>query len=82
MFLAPWCDNAAAEAEVKAQSKYTIRCFPSGGPVHLMPLVPGGEGREEEGGRGNEHLQALAQGRACFYSGKPATHMALFARAF
>ena len=27
-------------------------------------------------------LQGQAEGRACFYSGEPATHMALFARAF
>ena len=26
--------------------------------------------------------QEAAEGKACFYSGKPATHMALFARAF
>ena len=26
--------------------------------------------------------QAEAEGKTCFYSGKPATHMAIFARAF
>ncbi|MFN7146900.1 MAG: proline--tRNA ligase, partial [Myxococcota bacterium] len=26
--------------------------------------------------------QAEAQGRACFYSGRPATHMAIFAKAY
>ena len=28
VFLAPWHDCAAAEAELKAKTKYTIRCFP------------------------------------------------------
>ncbi len=57
-FLVPWADDAAAEAAVKAATKFTLRCFPDGG------------------------LQEEAAGKACFYSGRPATHMALFARAY
>jgi len=56
-FLAPWFDDAAAEAAIKEKTRATVRCFPLG-------------------------LQHQAAGRACFYSGKPATHMAIFARAF
>jgi len=56
-FLLPWADDAAAEAAVKARTRYTLRCFPD-------------EGQEE------------AAGKACAFSGKPATHMALFARAY
>jgi prolyl-tRNA synthetase len=67
MFLAPWCDDAAAEAAVKAATKYTIRCFPAGG---------------EALGTSGADPQAAAVGATCFYSGRPATHMALFARAF
>ena len=56
-FLVPWTDDAAAEAQVKAETKATLRCFPVG-------------------------EQEAAQGATCFYSGRPATHMALFARAY
>ena len=57
MFLVPWCDDAAAEDQIKKDTKATIRCYPL-------------------------DRQHLVEGKACFYSGKPATHMALFARAF
>ena len=57
MFLVPWCDDAEAEAQVKAETKFTLRCFPSA-------------------------TQSEAQGQACVFSGKPATHMALFARGY
>lgn len=56
-FLVPWCDDAAAEARVKAETRFTLRCFPLEG-------------------------QDAARGQACFMTGRPATHMALFARAF
>ena len=56
-FLAPWHDDAEAEAKIKTDTKATIRCFPLDQQHH-------------------------ANGRHCFYSGRPATHMALFARAF
>jgi prolyl-tRNA synthetase len=55
--LVPWCDDPAAEATIKTETKATIRCFP--------------DGRQDE-----------AAGKTCFYSGKPATHMALFGRAY
>lgn len=55
--LAPWCDDAAEEARVKEETKFTIRCFPSA-------------------------EQAAAAGERCFWTGRPATHIALFARAF
>ena len=63
MFLAPWHDDAAAEAAIKAETRYTIRCFPYTEQGRLLQGGGGGWG-------------------ACFYSGKRATHMALFARAF
>lgn len=56
--LAPWACDAANEAAIKAETKYTIRCYPL-----------------------EEELPAAA-GIKCFYSGKPATTLALFARAF
>ena len=57
-FLVPWADDAANEAAVRAQTRFSLRCFPHA-------------------------LQAeLAPDAVCFYSGRPATHMALFARAF
>ncbi len=56
-FLAPWCDDAVNEDKVKAETKATIRCFPTA-------------------------EQHKAEGKDCFFSGRPATHMALFARAF
>lgn len=56
-FLAPWYEDSAAEARVKAETRYSIRCYPS------------------------QH-QAQAAGAACFLTGKPATHIALFARAY
>jgi prolyl-tRNA synthetase len=57
MFLAPWAEDAEAEARVKAETRYTIRCYPA-------------EGQEQ------------AKGAACFLTGRPATHIALFARAY
>ena len=56
-FLLPWADDAAAEARVKADTRYSLRCFPHG-------------------------EQAQAEGQLCSFSGKKATHMALFARAY
>jgi prolyl-tRNA synthetase len=55
--LVPWCDDAENEAQIKTDTKATIRCFPHG-------------------------RQAEAEGRSCFYSQRPATHMALFGRAY
>ena len=57
-FLVPWADDAANEAAIKAQTRFTLRCFP------------------------HAHQRELAAGARCFYSGRPATHVALFARAF
>ncbi|MSQ03047.1 MAG: proline--tRNA ligase [Myxococcales bacterium] len=54
-FLANWCDDAAAEATIKEETRATIRCYP------LDQQTPDGP---------------------CFYSGRPATHLALFARAY
>jgi prolyl-tRNA synthetase len=56
-FLVPWCDDAAAEARIKEETRATIRCYPLAG-------------------------QEECAGKVCFYSGKPATHMAIFARAY
>jgi prolyl-tRNA synthetase len=56
-FLVPWHEDATAEAQIKEETKATIRCYPL-------------QWQEEK------------EGRACFYSGKPATHMAIFARAY
>ena len=56
-FLLPWADDAAAEARVKADTRYTLRCFP-------------------------HEAQGEAEGQQCSFSGKRATHMALFARAY
>ena len=60
-FLAPWCEDSAAEASVQAETRFTLRCYPA-----------------------NEQRGTLDTGAAlkCFYSGRPATHVALFARAF
>ena len=55
--LVPWCDDAENEAQIKTDTKATIRCFPHG-------------------------KQTEAEGQSCFYSNRPATHMALFARAY
>ena len=63
MFLAPWADDAAAEAAVRAQTRYTLRCFPDAEQARLLAGVG----------------QAPAR---CFFSGRPATHMALWARAY
>jgi prolyl-tRNA synthetase len=57
VFLAPWKDDAANEARIKADTKYTIRCYPL-------------------------ENQSGISGKKCFYSDHPATHMAIFARAF
>lgn len=56
-FRVAWCEDAAAEATIKEETKATIRCYPLEG-------------------------QAAAAGRTCFYSGRPATHIAIFARAY
>jgi len=58
VFIAPWADNADNEARVKADTKYTLRCYPAAEQATLPP------------------------GARCFFSGAPATHVAMFARAF
>lgn len=67
--LAPWHDDAAAEAQVKSDTSFTIRCFPLG-PSEALSV-----------GEAPAPL-AVPAGSVCFFSGKPATHMALFARAY
>lgn len=57
-FLVPWADDAVAEAAIKTETKFTLRCFPI------------------------EYQLDLKSDAKCFYSGKKATHMALFARAY
>ena len=57
-FLVPWTDDAVAEARVRTETHYTLRCFPYEAQTEL---------RKDHG---------------CFMTGRPATHMALFARAF
>jgi prolyl-tRNA synthetase len=57
-FLVPWADDALAEAVIKTETKFTLRCFP------------------------NAYQLDLKSDAKCFYSGKKATHMALFARAY
>jgi len=56
-FLLPWADDPTMEAKVKADTKFTLRCYP-----HAE--------------------QGLARGKVCSVSGREATHMALFSRAF
>lgn len=56
-FLVPWGDDAANEAQIKEETRATLRCYPFA-------------------------EQHRVEGKACFFSGKPATHMALFARAY
>ena len=57
-FLVPWANDADAEAAVKLETKFTLRCFP------------------------NAYQNELTSDARCFYSGKKATHIALFARAY
>jgi prolyl-tRNA synthetase len=64
VFLAPWADDAGAEEAVKAETRYTIRCFPFDEQRRLTDAP------------------ADSPWRRCFYSGRPATHVAMFARAF
>ena len=56
-YLAPWRDSAENEAAIKAETRATIRCYPTDAQPELGD-------------------------RRCFYSGEPATHVALFARAY
>jgi len=53
---APWCDDAAIEAQVKAETQATIRNYPFVAPS--------------------------AEGKMCFVTGRPATVMACFAKAY
>jgi prolyl-tRNA synthetase len=53
---APWCDDAAVEAQVKTETQATIRNYPFVAPSH--------------------------EGKACFVTGRPATVMACFAKAY
>ena len=53
---APWCDDAAVEAQVKTETQATIRNYPFVAPS--------------------------AEGKACFVTGRPATVMACFAKAY
>ena len=64
-FLAPWCDDADNEKQVKVDCKATIRCYPFD-PDALV----------------DEPDVSNLDDKKCFYSGRPATHIALFARAF
>jgi prolyl-tRNA synthetase len=57
-FLVPWANDADAEAAVKLETKFTLRCYPYA------------------------YQNELTSEARCFYSGKKATHMALFARAY
>jgi hypothetical protein len=63
--MAPWHDDADAEARLKELTGFTIRCFPVGESVGTSP-----------------ETLPVPQGSLCFYTGRPATHIALFARAF
>ena len=53
---APWCDDAAVEAQVKTETQATIRNYPFVAPS--------------------------AEGKTCFVTGRPATVMACFAKAY
>lgn len=74
--LAPWHDDAAAEAQIKKETSFTIRCF----PVQVGPADA--EGGVEASTPSSFAPLAVPSGSACFFSGRPATHMALFARAY
>jgi len=56
-YAAAWCDDATNEAQIKEETKCTIRCYPL----------------DQQAGAANE---------TCFFSGRPATHRAIFARAY
>ncbi len=79
-FLVPWADDAASEAAIKTETKYTLRCFPLAHPQHSDASASGSAAFPAS--LEDSALQHEAKGKKCFYSGKPATHMALFARAY
>ena len=80
--LAPWHDDPAAEAKLKAETSFTIRCF----PAQVQPVSHGEENEALEGAlpfSANSYPPiSLAVGSLCFYSQRPATHLALFARSY
>jgi prolyl-tRNA synthetase len=68
-YLVPWKDNTANEEFIKKDCKATIRCFPF---------------EDQNNNQTNNINLTLSSldGKKCFYSGEPATHWAIFARAF
>jgi prolyl-tRNA synthetase len=68
-YLVPWKDNTANEEFIKKDCKATIRCFPF---------------EDQNNNQTNNINLTLTSldGKKCFYSGEPATHWAIFARAF
>ena len=94
-FLAPWACNSDNEAAIKAELKLTIRCYPlcynpsvlteynianrdnsnfidsTAEVIDMTPLLDS-----------FLDIPALDESTKCFYSGNPATHIALFARAY
>ena len=74
--LAPWHDDATAEAQIKKDTSFTIRCF----PVQFGPADA--EAGVEASSPSSSALLRVPSGSVCFFSGRPATHMALFARAY
>jgi prolyl-tRNA synthetase len=68
-YLVPWKDNTVNEEFIKKDCKATIRCFPFE------------EQNNDKNNNNNLTLSSL-DGKNCFYSGEPATHWAIFARAF
>jgi hypothetical protein len=70
-FIAPWYDDAAAESHVKKSTSFSLRCYPVDDWMN-----------EESHQTSLPHLARVPPESRCFFSGKPATHLALFARAF
>jgi len=71
-FLVPWKDDAENEEFIKTDCKATIRCY----PVNINQRDKDITNEEDEFTTKN------IDGLKCFYSGEPATHMAIFARNF
>ena len=80
-YLVPWKCDRANEAFIKEDCKATIRCYPLALNQVGVRAAPGAPGN---GSHPAPHpCQAPPpEGTKCFYSGEPATHMAIFARAF
>jgi prolyl-tRNA synthetase len=68
-YLVPWKDNTVNEEFIKKDCKATIRCFPF-------------EDQNNDKNNNNNLTLSSLDGKNCFYSGEPATHWAIFARAF